>query len=411
MANDACTRPVLFVTTRRSRIAIALCLGLAVLALLQTQASLLFDVARCLQRITTADVITTPSAELASNAGNQRLELDLDGGAAGVSNKDDDDAKIASPTKRTHGAMMTKKVATTTFSSPVCRPTWGNNPSAIRRIFFAHTRKAGGTFLRRLFDRVRQNYNWTLRVTEGRRLVDEVDPRRRRRQDTLYVTVLRHPIQRIISHYKYDGRWDCRQLVRNKTWFHPTASNSRSLEDFIDDSQHLDSTPACHNNTSRSDIGSDDQNRILWNCTELCYLRWFGGNQQCIPNPTQSYETAFQILSQQFHVIVITEWLKFPKYRRGLLEMFGLPVSTGFDRTMYCDRESKYWNRQYPPRLTNDTINRLYQLNHWDVELYQSLATDLCAPGEVVFSPPLHQMLHDQAGHSNATTTLLLGYG
>ena len=256
---------------------------------------------------------------------------------------------------------------------PSCQPSFVNLDE-IRHIYFIHTRKAGGSYIRRLLNRVAQRYNWTVWAREGTVYLPELEPEQLRR-DTLYVTNLRHPVHRAISDYKYEGRWDCGQLVDNKTLFVPTPENAQSLHDYIE-----------HTRTRNSRY-CGQKDRLLWQCTELCYLGWFGGAiPYCVPPSelSQLYNTALERLSR-FNLVIITEWLKDPNYRKGLFEMFGFfNVPTNLRHGMYCGTESKYWNSQYPAILPNDTLRQLYDNNKWDVKLYETVTRN-CSSESVVF--------------------------
>ena len=268
----------------------------------------------------------------------------------------------------------------TTRSSPVCQPTWGSNPVDIRRIFFAHTRKAGGSYIRRMLKLVEKRYNVTVRVKEGD--VDAPEIQEPPRSDTLYITNLRHPIERIVSDYKYEGRWDCRQLILNKTLFKPTADNSNTLQQYINIT-HRHNAKKCPMKNKRED-------KKLWYCTQHCYLGWFG---QFIPEcePQHSLPQRFVSVRERlshYHLIVILEWLKDPNYRRGLFDMFGLVnESTELKHSMYCDKISKFWNDKHPATIPNETVRQLYQQNQWDVQLYETLVDD-CTPEKVAFPTP-----------------------
>ena len=259
---------------------------------------------------------------------------------------------------------------------PSCQPSLGLNPDEIRRIFYVHSRKTGGSYIRRLLNRVAKRYNWTVVAKEGNVYLPELEPKQRKR-DTLYITQLRHPVHRAISHYKYEGRWNCRQLVQNKTLFVPTPENAQSLHDYMEQSRARNSR----------NCGRVSKRVLLWQCTELCYLGWFGGAiPNCVPPSelSQLYNTALERLSR-FNLIIITEWLKDANYRKGLFEMFGLSnVSTNLKTGMYCDKESKYWNSQYPAILQNDTIRRLYDVNKWDMKLYETVTRN-CSSESVAF--------------------------
>jgi hypothetical protein len=50
---------------------------------------------------------------------------------------------------------------------------------------------------------------------------------------TFYVTSLREPLSRSISHFKYEGRWDCKGLTANASYV-PTEENAKTLEEWSD---------------------------------------------------------------------------------------------------------------------------------------------------------------------------------
>ncbi|KAL7579468.1 hypothetical protein ACA910_007852 [Epithemia clementina (nom. ined.)] len=307
--------------------------------------------------------------------------------------------------------------------SPACRPSWGsghslgssskNSSSAssplIRRIYFAHTRKAGGTLLKQLLSRFCSRHKLTFVHKEGEAV--ELP----KRNDTLYVVNLRHPVARAISHYQYEGRWSCRQLKRRTKQFKsiPTEENARTLERFIDRDPYFQDRREKPCAAQQGRRGWRDVPR-LWICAKSCYLRWYGANFNCLEDKndttnslTESYRTALENLSQ-FHLIVVTEWLTNPTYWHGLTtRMFGLSNSTtDYNQNPWCDKEAKYWNQKYPAVLQNQTLEHLHQLNQWDIKLYENLTN--CHPNNIVFpelptyitkkrrSPRRH---HDIKGH------------
>jgi hypothetical protein len=250
--------------------------------------------------------------------------------------------------------------------SPACRPTWGDRDgSMIRRIFFSHTRKAGGSYLKRLFKLSAKLHNWTFEAAEGTPVEEP------RRNDTLYLTNLRHPVGRTISNYKYEGRWDCIKMIHNES-FVPTAENSQTLEAYIDDPYQK---PKC-----------GQRYPLCWECSELCYLRLFGAEFNCLENITRSYATAMERLSQ-FHLIVVTEQLSSNKYRQGLLGMFGLNPNMTICKGMFCYSVSKVNNELHPATIRNETLKRLYDNNRPDIHLYDTLTR---CPDGVVFPSPLY---------------------
>ena len=118
-------------------------------------------------------------------------------------------------------------------SSPVCNPKVPKHP--IKRIYFAHMRKAGGTtisgFLR---DTVQASFpSIEYSSSEGGKFEHPGT-----RNDTLYVTHIRHPVDRAISNFKYSGRWSCEKMVykRNIEYpgWQPNASNANLLEHWME---------------------------------------------------------------------------------------------------------------------------------------------------------------------------------
>merc|ERR1712157_424336 len=104
-------------------------------------------------------------------------------------------------------------------------------------LFFLHMRKAGGTTIRAFLGKVAKRYNLEFVINEGRRGKVEMPTAN---GSTFYVTNLREPMARILSHYKYSGRWACRvgkgiKRIRSKrTGELASANNSLSLENFFE---------------------------------------------------------------------------------------------------------------------------------------------------------------------------------
>ena len=249
--------------------------------------------------------------------------------------------------------------------SPACRPSWRRDEynGRIRRIFFAHTRKAAGTTLQRFLERVAREYRWKFDYVEGRPAEEPT------RNDTLYVTSLREPVARALTHYKYEIRWPCSKMVSPAEYpdFQPLPNNSRTLEDFIERESGKFSQKECWRKPAK---------RVLWRCAKNCYLRWYGANFNCIKNPQKSYETALQKLLK-YNLIVITENLNDPSYVQGIMNFFGNVNTTILSSTqkMYCFDESRYWNNRYPAVMSNEIIANLTRLNELDIQLYKELTT------------------------------------
>lgn len=255
--------------------------------------------------------------------------------------------------------------------SPACRPRRTRSEGIpIRRLYFAHTRKAGGSTLRKFLRAVAQRHGWTWDVTEGK---PAEDPTTCRRNDTLYVTHLRQPVARILSSYKYEGRWKCKQLVQNRT-FVPTANNSVTLEEYVadNDASEIRTTRQC------DEKRHDD---FLWQCSENCYVRWFGKDFDCMVDPYKNYQTAREKL-MSYHVIIVTEKMKDPLYVKDLTRMFQVPA-TLFTTQLpkWCSPQSTQWNKVYPAILRNETLERLERMNQLDTRLYHDITT--CPNGTI----------------------------
>eukprot|EP01083_Nonionella_stella_P310290 1101893_1 len=130
------------------------------------------------------------------------------------------------------------------MSSPACKPHFrlalpdGNwtNATKFKRLYFYHARKAGGTNLRKYFEKVAAHHGLQYKVTE----YDMAEDPGSHDEATFYVTHLREPVSRSISHFKYQGRWECKQLVTNAS-FVPTEENARKIESW---NQHFGHDPS-----------------------------------------------------------------------------------------------------------------------------------------------------------------------
>lgn len=260
--------------------------------------------------------------------------------------------------------------------SPACRPRFPANLGKIKRLYFAHTRKAGGTTLRHFFQQVAQLHDWEFVANEGDPAEDpsriltmaSEEEQEQHRHNTIYVTNLRHPVSRALSQYKYEGRWNCKQLLQNKTLFVPTAENSRSLEEFMrtELTDRVKIQIMCHPRKPPLE-------RWLWHCARNCYLRWYGDDFNCLQNATNNYETALRHLSS-YHLIVSSERLVDEEYIRGLQQMFGITTNALEERApMHCNNVSRFWNAQYPAVLNPETLEELHQNNALDIQLFWKL--------------------------------------
>jgi hypothetical protein len=273
-------------------------------------------------------------------------------------------------------ATTTVTTSSSSFVSPACRPSFGDKKN-ISRIYFSHTRKAGGSTIAKFLENIATTKQWELVVNEAR---EQESPDR---DDTLYIVNLRDPIERIISDYKYEGRWDCKQLVYNETEFLPSYENQKTIQDDIKDIQE-------------SPILSVDN--WLWRCVEQCYTRWYGeqfnmihSNEDSTLQDNQQLRHAMMATLERlkkYDIIVITEWLKDLDYVKGLEAMFGRIESAsgvlGRKKHFFCFNESAQWNNRLPMgEINNSTLAKLREMNRYDTELYNEITS--CGRKGVVF--------------------------
>jgi hypothetical protein len=186
-------------------------------------------------------------------------------------------------------------------------------------------RKAGGTTMRVFLKSVAKAHNLTLRVSEGRPDTTTVDWGR-----TFRITNLREPIQRAISHYKYDQRWSCKKSDTDslmRRGFVPSESNERmAFEEFLR-------------------IGDRNQDNarhpeMLWTCATNCFARWATG-QAAYVDAVSDKEAAKMLLDGaynalcQYDLIVNTDWLGDEAYREAVQKYFGVDSKIA-SKNVYC---------------------------------------------------------------------------
>ena len=155
--------------------------------------------------------------------------------------------------------------------SPACHPHfdlaapsggWARNGTKFKRIYFYHARKAGGSSVNKYLAKVADHYGVELKYTEWSEMEE---PGTHDDAATFYVTHLREPVERAISHFKYQGRWPCRDLTRwgkslrgkkkkkkrdkagNDALWTPTADNANSIETWNRTGGHRDLQCHRHN--------------------------------------------------------------------------------------------------------------------------------------------------------------------
>ena len=258
-------------------------------------------------------------------------------------------------------------------SSPVCLPSFGNyhNRSEkrfIRRIHFRNKKKSGGTSLRHYLSLVAKHFNIKFDAIEG-----GVGDNGRWRNDTLYVTHLREPVSRAISHFKYNQRWDCDQLVRNRSAFVPTLENAADFASF----------------EKRDESKCDDKikpatgyPKALWTCTSSCFIRWFNfPDGKCDPESfvlNSKYYHQALAQAQRYHIILDVQKLYNNNYyARRVEHFFGGVPGVQKRRKMFCEAVSERANEQNPLVIDDATMFDLRKRNAADSALFQSLTTCL----------------------------------
>ncbi|KAG7368894.1 hypothetical protein IV203_031637 [Nitzschia inconspicua] len=162
--------------------------------------------------------------------------------------------------------------------SPVCNPFASLVSSArpshnqhsdtrriIRRIYFAHMRKARGTTLRTYLASVAQLHDLEFVVSEGGHF--ELPGTN---HNTLYVTHLRDPYGHAICHFQYEIRWPCEQLLQNES-FEASQDNAANLTAWITEPGFLH--PSLINSATTRRSRCDDTRAYLIDCATNCYIR------------------------------------------------------------------------------------------------------------------------------------------
>mmetsp|Transcript_13910 Transcript_13910/g.30325 ORF Transcript_13910/g.30325 Transcript_13910/m.30325 type:complete len:746 (+) Transcript_13910:15-2252(+) len=269
------------------------------------------------------------------------------------------------------------------LSSPACRPHFqlalpdGNwsDTTKFKRLYFYHARKAGGTNLRKYFAKVAAHHGLKYMVLEYHMAEDPGSYD----EATFYVTHLREPVSRSISHFKYENRWDCKQLLDNDT-FVPNEENSQKLETW---NQNYGRQP------SSCKFQDGEPFFSMVHCAVNCYSQWFSGlscpwwdppeNPELGERPirretpmTQQYEVAKAKLLR-YNFIVISEMLQRPTYAAAVERFFGVPGVTERRNHPWCEVESHYSNERIPLVIQNETLNKLTILNKIDIGLYHEI--------------------------------------
>ena len=238
---------------------------------------------------------------------------------------------------------------------PSCHPHHRvkSTTQSIKRIYFYHVRKAGGTMIRNYLQKVAEQYDIHLQVDEYNHASSKEEVGSK--PDTLYITNLRDPVERSISHFKYSERWDCEQLVHNES-FIPTQLNARPFSSW--------------NGTKGFESSPCDLEFSFTQCAVNCYLQTFSG-MGCTNNEWfKQYNMAFDRL-RKYNLILIYERFKDPKYIHAVEDYFGGIQGFNTPAHMFCGDESKEANDKVPLSVSEFAhVFKLQSLNKMDERLY-----------------------------------------
>jgi hypothetical protein len=318
-----------------------------------------------------------------------------------------DMSTITSPVCHPHflAALPDKKTNNDTTTTTNGGYYWSNSVK-FKRLYFYHVRKAGGTNLGRYFEKVAAQYGLTFTIVEydnaefpGSHVV--VDHDEEEDGATFYVTHLREPISRSISHFKYQGRWDCEQLVKNTSYV-PHEDMANKLETWNTTTGHyydaINSTPPCQ--LQNNDGSSSTYKFFLSACAVNCYSQWFSGlSCPLVLSPTKTPTTTTtnddddddddddRSMEQQYTIakskllrynfIVLIEQLSNPTYVNAVERFFGVPGVSNRDVHPWCEVEAQYTNKKIPVPYNKETIDALTELNAVDIQLYNEMTNCL----------------------------------
>lgn len=177
-----------------------------------------------------------------------------------------------------------------------------------------------------------------------------------RNSSTLYVTIMRDPVERFLDHYRYNQRWDCNDL-QNSSHFTPTLGNGLNVS-FQDFAMHEEGLLV----------------RYLANCGQNCFARWSSG--VFISKEASSEYLEYHARKQlwEYDLIISFEKLKDPAYTQSIETMFGGVPGLSEPSEVFCDVDSEKANKKHPLRISDEQIKGIRRWNQIDIRLYKELA-------------------------------------
>ena len=160
----------------------------------------------------------------------------------------DDDSIYDKVLERIHESIQKNNTSAATIPiSPACHPHFNlalpnnkwSNTTKFNRIYFYHSRKAAGSTVHRYLRKVADKYGIELKAVEWSGMEEPGTSYENNNTNTFYVTNIREPISRSISHFKYQGRWNCKDLVfSRKNKFVPTEQNANHFRTWNETGGH-----------------------------------------------------------------------------------------------------------------------------------------------------------------------------
>ena len=234
-----------------------------------------------------------------------------------------------------------------------------------QRVLFEHVPKCGGTsIVNYLMSQYRQDQVFYIRGVQATAYIDYYRrlPRHQTRfhlvvghgahhlldainDEWITLTVLRDPVQRIISHYNYVLR------TPNHYLYEQVATAGMSLEAY-----------------ATSGLTSELQNN---------FVCWFTGKtpEEAIQAPEQSVEEAFQVLQERYDIVGTLEQLE--------PTMQVLQEKAGFTHAFGGRKLNATAYKTPPSAVLASTKHIIAEVNALDVHLYERVAS--LAPQAVVY--------------------------
>eukprot|EP00040_Diaphanoeca_grandis_P017431 m.90799 g.90799 ORF g.90799 m.90799 type:complete len:401 (-) comp26430_c0_seq2:148-1350(-) len=208
-------------------------------------------------------------------------------------------------------------------------------------IYFLHNRKASGTTIHFWLAAVAKANGWSLLRLEGNSVSLEI--LEEMQQVGVVITTLRGPVSRIISSYKYEGRYKLRTLhyawMNNKTLV-TEADVDRTPEQYSEEAEREAQRP------KMSPAGFGPNKLCLfkvWTCVSLCYVKMFSNNVCLHKQTSEQHDDLARDVTRSLDVldkidfVIIAEHLSNKRYRQRLESIFKAPPST--DPRLFAKQE------------------------------------------------------------------------